>query len=307
MARTRGVRSPAARDYPGRMIPAAFAAPKVLRRLNIAAVGFALAASTAAVFGAMGHEFHGLITGVPTLVIGMLWAWVLRLPNTIGRSTIRWGWLASVPLAALNAGLAGGLLLASEGSGDTLPKFFGGMAFGATLGVFFWMPALLLTLAAFGLPIAWAQKLSKKGLAGEERGEWLIGVTCTLLALFAFLLSFGQAKAPEWVESSELANKKAALVAAGIVFMRIAAVLGALVGGASTGLAMWREAKRRAFVAEAQRGNVPGYRVDDTAEGKALVRVSSQGHGYRVADFTEEVVLLDEEGHATESRLAQRL
>jgi hypothetical protein len=289
------------------MIPAAFAAPKVLRRLNIAAVGLALAASTAAVFGSMGHEFSGIVTGVPTLVIGMLWAWVLRLPNTIGRSTIRWGWLMSVPLAALNAGLAGGLLLASDGSGNTVQKFFGGMAFGATLGVFLWMPALLLTLAAFGLPIAWAQKLSKKGLAGEERGEWLVGLVCTVLALLAFLLSFGQAKVPEWVESPDLSGSKASLVAAGVVFMRIAAVLGVLAGGAAASLAMWREAKRRAFVTEAQKGNVPGYRVDETAEGKALVRVSSQGHGYRVADFTEEVVLLDEEGHATESRLAQRL
>jgi len=307
MVGTCDVRSPNTRGYPVRMIPAAFAAPKVLRRLNIAAVGLALAASTAAVFGSVGHEFSGLVTGVPTLVIGMLWAWVLRLPNTIGRSTIRWGWLMSVPLAALNAGLAGGLLLAADGSGNTVQKFFGGMAFGATLGVFFWMPALLLTLAAFGLPIAWAQKLSKKGLAGEERGESLVGVVCTVLALLAFLLSFGQAKAPEWVESPDLANTKAALVAAGVVFMRIAAVLGVLAGGAAASLAMWREAKRRAFVTEAQKGNIPGYRVDDTAEGKALVRVSSQGHGYRVADFTEEVVLLDEEGHATESRLAQRL
>ncbi len=307
MVATCDVRSPSSRDYPNRMIPAAFAAPKVLRRLNIAAVGLALAASTAAVFGTMGHEFSGIVTGVPTLVIGMLWAWVLRLPNTIGRSTIRWGWLMSVPLAALNAGLAAGLLLASEGTGDKVQKFFGGMAFGATLGVFFWMPALLLTLAAFGLPIAWAQKLSKKGLAGEERGEWLVGVVCTVLSLLAFLLSFGQEKVPEWVESPDLTGSKANLVAAGIVFMRIAAVLGVSAGGAATSLAMWREAKRRAFVTEAQNGNVPGYRVDETAEGKALVRVSSQGQGYRVADFTEEVVLLDEDGHATESRLAQRL
>ena len=50
-----------------------------------------------------------------------------------------------------------------------------------------------------------------------------------------------------------------------------------------------------------------GFRVDATPEGKALVRVSSFGQGYRVADFSEEVFLLDESGEATESRLAATL
>lgn len=283
------------------MIPAAFAAPKVLRRLNIAAVGLALAASTASIFGAFAHDFSGLVTGLPTLFVGMLWAWVLRLPNTVGSSKVRWGWVASIPFAALNAGLAAGALLTSEGGKDLVSSMLGGMILGVTFGVVFWFPALLLTLAAFGLPIAWAQRLAVKGLAGEERGERVIGSVCLALSFCALLVSFGQIASPASLEGHRLA-----LVSAGVVFMRVAAVLGMLTGGAATALALVREGRRRTFVADAESGKIPGYRVDPTPEGKALVRVSSQGHGYRVADFTEEVVLLDEEGEATESRLASR-
>ncbi len=289
------------------MIPAAFAAPKVLRRLNIAAVGLALSAITAATFGALTHDFSGLLTGVPTLAMGLVWAWVLRLPNTVGTSNVRWGWLASVPLAALNAGLVAGALLATEKSGFSGAGFLGGMVLGVTFGVFFWVPSLVATLVAFGVPIAWGQKLAKKGLAGEERGERLVGIVCMVLAVGAFALSFRQDKAITIPGDKVMMSAKESLVQAGHVFMRVVAVLGALFGTASTALATARESRRKAFVADAESGKVPGYRVDATPEGKALVRVSSVGEGYRVSDFTEEVVLLDEEGRATESRLAQRL
>ena len=288
------------------MIPPAFAAPKVLRRLNIAAVGLALSAITAATFGALTHDFSGLLTGVPTLAMGLVWAWILRLPNTVGTSNVRWGWLASVPLAALNAGLVAGALVASDKSGFNGAGFLGGMVLGLTFGIFFWVPSLVATLVAFGLPIAWGQKLAKKGLAGEERGERLVGIVCMVLAVAAFALSFRQDKAYS-VPGDEVMSAKESLVQAGHVFMRVVAVLGALVGAASTALATARESRRRAFVADAESGKVPGFRVDATPEGKALVRVSSVGEGYRVSDFTEEVVLLDEEGRATESRMAQRL
>ena len=101
-------------------------------------------------------------------------------------------------------------------------------------------------------------------------------------------------------------TRREGLVAAGLVFMRIAAVLGAVVGGTAAVLANMRERSRKLFVESAEQGKIPGVRVDATPEGKALVRVSSLGQGYRVSDFTQEVFLLDEEGHATESRLADR-
>ena len=84
------------------MIPTAFVAPKVLRRLNIAAVGLALASATGAVFGMGAYELSGLLTGVPTLGFGLVWAFLLRVPSTVGKSKVRWGWLASIPLAAID-------------------------------------------------------------------------------------------------------------------------------------------------------------------------------------------------------------
>ncbi len=75
-------------------------------------------------------------------------------------------------------------------------------------------------------------------------------------------------------------------------------LLGLLAGASSTGLALAREARRRTFVADAEAGKVPGYRIEPTAEGKVLVRIVAQGKGYRVADFEEEVFELDAEGEA---------
>lgn len=276
-----------------------------MRALNIAAVGLSLSAVTAGVFGAMSHEFSGFVTGLPTLFVGALWAYVLRSPQTIGKSSIRWGWLLSVPLAMANAGLSAGLLmsLGETGSEDVVSRFVVGVALGATFGVMFWGPALVLTLLAFGLPIAWAQKLAKKGLAGEERGEWIIGGVCMLLGALGLALSLFQHKGYGYQDHALLRTEGA--VFAGHVFQIVTSVLGLLAGAASTVLAQARESKRRAFVNKAEAGEIRGFRVDPTPEGKVLVRVSSQGQGYRVADFSEEVFLLDEEGRATEARAAE--
>jgi hypothetical protein len=288
------------------MIPTSFAAPRVLRRLNVAAVALSLSAMTAAIFGAMSHEFSGLVTGVPTLLVGLVWAFVLRIPATVGRSKVRWGWLASVPLAALNGGLAAGALLSQSEHGPFVGTFFAGLALGSTIGVFFWGPALVLTLLAFGLPMAWAQSLAKKGLAGEERGERIVGAVCMVLAYAALMLTFFQDRGPS-SEFSEWESRRIAIEYAGHVFMRIAAVLGLVLGSVATALATLRERQRRTFVSDVEAGKVRGFRVDATPEGKALVRVSSLGQGYRVADFSEEVFLLDEHGEATESRMAETL
>lgn len=288
------------------MIPPSFAAPKVLRWLNIAAVGLSLAAITASTFAGLDRSFSGITTGLPTLMFGMLWAWLLRIPNTIGRSPVRWGWLASVPLAALNAGFAAGILMATDSQANAFDfgGFLAGVALGITFGVFMWAPALVGTLVAFGLPIAMSQSLAKKGLAGEERGERIVGIVCAGLAIIALGLSFVHTSQHSGAEA--FGTRREGLVAAGLVFMRIAAVLGAVVGGTAAVLANMRERSRKLFVESAEQGKIPGFRVDATPEGKALVRVSSLGQGYRVSDFTQEVFLLDEEGHATESRLADR-
>jgi hypothetical protein len=50
---------------------------------------------------------------------------------------------------------------------------------------------------------------------------------------------------------------------------------------------------RFAFVARIERGELATFRVDTSAEGKVLVRVTKMGEGYRVADLTEELLVLE--------------
>ena len=273
----------------GAVVPSAFQSARVLRALNVVAVGSALAALVSAVGTVL--TVPGLLVGLPTLAVGLIWALVLRMRATVGRSSVRWGWLASLPLAMLNAAVACAALLA-DSEPVSVVKLALAAIVGITFGAMIWIPALLFTLLCFGAPIAWAQRLAKKGLAGEERGERFVGITSVALALLALLVSYGLG-----TQSYGTAG-----LTHGTWFLRAVAILGALSGGAAALLAHAREATRRGFVARVERGDERGFRVDASAEGKVLVRVSSQGEGYRVADFHEEVFLLDEEGRATKAR-----
>jgi hypothetical protein len=49
-------------------------------------------------------------------------------------------------------------------------------------------------------------------------------------------------------------------------------------------------------------GGGQGLRVEPTPQGKVLVRVTSHGEGYRVADFHEEIYSLDQDGRAAYAR-----
>ncbi len=268
-----------------------FRSPKVLARLNIASVGASLAAATAAVFRVLLSADGPMIvfvTGFPTLLLGMLWARVLRSPTTLGSTSFRRGWLLSLPLAIANSSLAGGLLmLFGERSPNHIERFFSGVLLGATFGVMFWLPGLLLTLAFFGLPIASAQGLAQKGLAGEERGERIVGAVSALVAALATL---GSLVTPHSWRGED---------AVGAWSVRGLAAVGAATGLLAAWHAWRREVDRRAFVREVEAGKVPQFRVDDSPEGKVLVRVVVQGQGYRVVDYVEEVAALDREGGVT--------
>lgn len=163
--------------------------------MNIVAVGASLAAITGVIFSLLFHERSviPLVTALPTLLFGTLWAKALRWEKTLPGTNLRWGWLASIVLAALNGGAAVGLLFAFErnatGWADRLARFIGGLVIGATFGAIAWVPALVVTLVVFGLPIAWAQNQAKKGLSGQERGEGIVGGASALIALTALLLS----------------------------------------------------------------------------------------------------------------------
>jgi hypothetical protein len=287
-----------------RILPRAFQSLRALRALNVAAVGLALAAATAPVFahvfakGAISGQF-GIWVGIPTLILGVVWAMLLRLRATMGKTSIRWGWLASIPLAMLNGGIACGLMFVGEGGDiagqDPLSKFGIGVLLGATFGALFWIPGLIATLLFFGFPIAWSQKLAQKGLAGEERGEFAIGGASTFVALLGILLLLGGG-APESGRSlSEWI---------GYLFMWLCAIGGVASGAIAAVLAQRREARRKHFVKEVEAGAVEGFRVDEVPEGKVLVRVTTMGQGYRVANFEEELVELDAAGEAKKAMRA---
>jgi hypothetical protein len=268
------------------VVPTSFQTPRTLAVLNTGAVGLALAAVVAPVFAALvPYDSLGAYAGLPTLLCGVLWAWLLRRPQTVGRTSIRWGWVASIPLAMLNAGLSCGLLM-TMGAHPSPERFFGGMVLGATFGVIIWLPSLLATLLCFGVPIARAQRLAKNGLAGAEHGEWIVGFVCVTMSVVGLLLSLTMDQPSMRVDQTQ------------VWAARLFGILGALAGASSTTLAWLRGVRRRAFVAAAEAGNVKGYRVDTTGEGKVLVRIAAQGKGYRVADFEEEVFELDAQGEA---------
>jgi|LNFM01.1.fsa_nt_gb hypothetical protein len=274
------------------MIPAAFRSKKTLERLNIVSVGASLAAMTGVVLTSIFRDasIMPIVTALPTLVLGMLWVHLLRWDKTVtgAENSVRVGWLLSVPLAALNAALACGLMLSIDRSPYFRPDFFerflAGMLAGGLIGAIVWIPALLATLLVFGVPLGNAQRLAKKGLAGAERGEAIVGVASAVIGALALALSlagsFRSGAGNMW-------------------FPQMLAVLGAVFGASAFASARAREGERKKFVEAVERGEVDRFRVDTTDEGKVLVRVVSQGQGYRVADYEEAVAALDHEGGVT--------
>lgn len=264
-----------------------FRARQRLEALAVAAVGVSMAAATGAVFRAlMGNGGNGAVvwyTAVPTLVLGTLWAVLLRWRKTVGTTSLRMGWLLSVPLAALNGGLAAGLLLLNDRSpAGGLERFFLGMLMGTTFGAMFWIPGLVMVLMAFGAPIAWAQRQATQGLAGQERGDGIVGAASALVALCAALTVLYRTD-----------------TRGGVAEVLALSALGLVLGAATMALAAWRDRQRRAFVAAVEAGQVQHFRIDPSPEGKVLVRIVAQGQGYRVADFAEEVAALDRDGAVT--------
>lgn len=268
------------------MEPSLFRSRRLIERLADLAIGFALAAITAAIFTALFNarrDATAIFTGAPTLVFGTLWAMLLRWRRTVSGGRVRVGWLASIPLAMLNSAVAAGCMLATLDHGSRpLLNFVMGMLAGATVGVIFWGPALVATLVCFGIPIAWGQLQASKGLAGQERGDSMVGLTSAAIAGVAGLLT--------------VANH---LKHAHAEFTLALAACGVTLGALASMLAWRRGRQRRDFVAAVEDGRVPSFRVEPSAEGKVLVRIVSSGEGYRVADFAEEVARFDAGGEVT--------
>jgi hypothetical protein len=89
----------------------------------------------------------------------------------------------------------------------------------------------------------------------------------------------------------------------GPVLVEVLSGLGLVLGIATAAGSHARDRRRKAFVDAAERGTIPGYRVDATEEGRVLVRVMGEGAGYRVAEQHEALVELSDDG---EMRSPQR-
>lgn len=284
-------------------VPVVFRSPRVLRVLNVAAVAASVAACTTAAFMYLlkPHEWTwALVAGLPTAFCATLWAMCLRWRKTT-KTGVRYGWLLSVPLAALNSALSGGTFLAIDAfypyenhdAGSTVGGFIGGALLGGTFGVVVWLPALIAVLAVFGLPIARAQKMARLGIAGEERGELLVGLVSAGLGAVALAVAWwgygsGSYTPALWLHAS----------AASRVFMHVLSFV-AIAGGLSAAwVALVREARRRRFVARVEASEVPGFRIEKSHAGKVLLRVAPVAH-YRIADVAEELFELDETGRVT--------
>jgi hypothetical protein len=269
------------------MLPAgAFKNRQLLETLNVAGAGLSLAAATTTLLNYF--PANAFSVGIPTLLIGTFWAWLLRQPKKVPifGYPVSLGWLLSIPLAMLNAAIACGFLMLKESIGGW--GFGLGMIIGATFGAIIWVPALLLTILFFGVPITGARKLAEKGLAGRERGEALVGAAAVVVAVGALLN-----------QMMTFANAQAVLLKPSLVdhvFILMLAVAALACSGTALGSALARGRARKAFVQEVEAGRVKHFRIDASPEGKVLMRVVAQGEGYRVADFEQEVALLDEAG-----------
>jgi hypothetical protein len=292
------------------MVPDAFRSARALRAFNTVAVGFSLAAVTAAVFPQIfrGEPNVAFAVGLPTALFGMLWAQVLRRRPRVGApERLHPGWVAAIPLALGNGAASASLLAGSTWGG--FGNYAVGALAGATLGGIFWVPALVLTLVLLGPPIARSQRLAKQGLSGEDLGERNIGLSCAILSLVGLVgapfIPADYVADPQVSVPTNFRFSGAQLVVTPNAWVVVAlGVVGAVAGIAAVWLARAREARRRRFVAAALEGKVAGYRVDDTAQGKVLVRVA-EGAGYRVADVEEEVFELDAEGRAVRHARAE--
>lgn len=274
-------------------VPVVFHAPRSIRRLNVAAVATSIAACTSAL--AMAVTARGwqwaLIAGVPTFFVAWVWALCLRWQRETSNGR-RWGWFLSAPLAAMNAGLACGAMFLHD-TPSSPSGFFGGVVLGATFGFIVWLPAMCMVLVLFGIPIAHAQRLAQRGLAGEERGERTVGIISAILGAGALALAWNVPIRSIWPESA------AAVLGGGVVFNALA-ITSILCGSLAAVRSTARERRRRRFIARVEALEEPGYRVEPTPAGKVLVRVAPITT-YRVSDRAEELFELDDAGRATHS------
>lgn len=308
-------------------LPAFFRSLRSLRRINALGVGCALGAMVGVAFGQLFgsgwfSEPLALATSLSTLLVGTVWIEVLH--RIQGPTALKMALKRSVMLAIANAVLAQCLLCIpvffSEPRGLLETLVVGFLAFSlsvllsASFGFVVWGLGLCFVLLVFGLPLVCSRRLARKGLAGEERGEVVVGATVLVLSLLALGAGLQRPPPAQWNASHGLGEEVAVEVPRAPLPTRRApdspatwtlaamGTAGLALGTTTLVLSLQRERRRRRFVIEAEAGRIPGYRVDASAEGKVLVRVARpEGEAYRAPTADdEELFALDEQGSVTQ-------
>jgi hypothetical protein len=245
------------------MTPGWLRSSRALAILSTIGVAMSLAGAAASIITrALGQPFFADLKhpswpiAVPTFVLGTAWVACLRWRSFVGGSRLRIGWVLSVPLAAMNAGVACSIVAA----GSALSTF----VLGVLVGAIVWVPALLATLVCFGGPIAWAQNAAARGLVGEERGEAVVGLATVVVGLLGTVVYTDR-------------------------FALSVSIFGLCLGITTALSALVRDRRRARFVSAVAAGEVHGFRVESSRRGRVLIRLSTNGNVYRVGSIDEEV------------------
>jgi hypothetical protein len=287
-------------------LPSAFRASESLRWLDVVAVGFTLAACSSVLW-----ELGGIGLEVPlsTLFYGLVWASLLRIVPRLGSLA----WLASLPLAAMNAGTActlNELHSPADMSPDVLLKCF---FLGASFGVLIWLPSLIVTLLFFGIPLSSAQRAARRGITGSDRGSVIVGVASATYSALVLVVCAFRGEGPGggdgiWpfvrrVPLLELLHQQ------GYIFWRFVgalAVAGLAAGASAAAIVLARGQARAAFLARVRSGDAAGYRIEPRTAAPprpraVLVRVT-EAEDYRVTERVEPLFELDERGDPARAR-----
>jgi hypothetical protein len=264
------------RRYDEVVVAALFHPRLTLRLLNHAALGLALGATAAVVLGLLQPSL--MSCALPTTVLGALVSIVVRSQKPAEDERVRSFYWAAL-FAAADAAVSGAIELQGEaepfgGHGPALRiTFLDGAFLGVVYGFPIWISMLGAALVVFGFPILWARHLEKSGLAGEERGETIVGSVCAIVSVMTLA---------SCVAAHPLENRE-------VLVPMVLAAGGLLAGGAAALAAVVRDTERRRFLDRAASGDAPGYLVETRRGSKVLLRVAPSSTAYRGTDV-EEVV-----------------
>lgn len=275
------------------LLPAAFRVSRTLAGLQTVALACALSAMCGAAFSYLSDRGAiGLVAAAPTLFIALLWIGLVRMHARFGVAKSRFRWLSAVPLAAVNGAVAGGLFCKTFGWLHVPSTFSGGALLGATVGIVYWGPGLLLTMLFVGAPLRDAERRAARGLGGHDRGGRVLGLTALTITLVA-ATSLWYVATNRAIHHTELGADGARMERAAVVFFESVITVGVVLAVVVVVAATVREAQRAAFVRRAARGEVPRYRVDISVAGRVLVRLDEAREPYRAAAVPTSALLLD--------------